>query len=575
MTGKISSLADRDRREKVNGLSDEKAGSPKVLSRCPKADSYDLSHHPGGSWTKSVTYPEVLQTDIAKTSIVHDWYENPTTSSIDLAPFPGLLLQQSSNPLLSPSGTSVEKAILSSFEFPNMSYRHEAVASAHARTFEWIFDDSDGNQTPWDNFSEWLQHRNHVYWITGKAASGKSTLMKYILEQRRLRKFLQNWAGNAQLVCAKFYFWHLGSCMQRSQAGLLRSLLHQIFSQCGDLIPRHLPRLWRQAVFHPRLYSYLPVNTVADYCAFDDEYPLSYERNCDVGSTTVSKSIDNAKSIHCRKGTRQNKQLIFTDQYLEKLGENWYPWSLAQLITLFEEVIKQTVIPIRFCFFVDGLDEFDGDHSEIAALFHRVAAVSNVKVVLSSRPLLVFEHEFESYPRLRVQDLTKNDIRIYAHDNLSTHKRVLELSKREPDLLSQLTSKVLEMSSGVFLWVTLAIRSLLSGLTNLDNITDLQRGLYELPPELDDLFSKMLLAVKPEFYRGQAARLFQVVYQSISPMSALALSFADEIPQGPALWINPKPVGILEAAQHVKIISARLKSRCAGLLDVCWDGNTG
>jgi hypothetical protein len=572
LVNEMDSFTDIDGREKVNEFSVQQAGFRDFLRRSPNINSTEAGHNIGGTWQHSVKGAEILRTGTDQCPEFPDWRQTLSTSSTvpnaqiarvnnltyqeshplyDLAPFPGLYLP------------SVEKAILRSFEFPNMCYRHQAIVSAHAKTFEWIFNNSEANQMPWDNFSEWLQYRNHIYWITGKAASGKSTLMKYIFEQPRLWKFLKIWAGDAKLICANFYFWHLGSQMQRSQAGLLRSLLHQIFSQCGDLIPRHLSKLWRRVVFHPRSYFYLPETVLHDESVPEDE------------STSCAESTSGTRSTHHRKSPRLSKQLIFTDQYLDTLQENWYPWSLEQAASILEEVIMQTTIPLTFCFFVDGLDEFDGDHSEIAALFHRVAALSNVKICLSSRPLLVFQQEFESCARLRVHELTKNDIRLYAHDKLSTHRRVLELSNIQPSLLSRLTSEVMTMSCGVFLWVTLAIRSLLSGLTNLDDITDLQRRLHELPPELDDMFCKMLLSVKPEFYRGQAARLFQLVYQSASPVSALALSFADEVHKDSTQWIKPNPVDVLEAARRVKAISARLQSRSAGLLEVCWDGNTG
>lgn len=570
----LLSLLTYDGREKVHEVSIEQASFRDWLRRSPKVSSAHAAHEISCNWPQSFKNVEVLSTGTAQGSHVPDLHQFLSPSSMipsvqiigvtrqehhpfyDMAPFPGLRL------------ASVEKAILRSFEFPHMSYRYEAIASAHARTFEWIFRDSNTDKISWDNFLEWLQHGSHVYWITGKAASGKSTLMKYIIGHPQWWKSLKVWAGNTKIICANFFFWHLGSHMQRSQTGLLRSLLHQIFSQCGDLIPRYLPELWERAVSYPHLYSYHPVSTG------DDESDVD-ENIYDTGSISGTRSIDNAKSTHNQKRMHHSENPIFVDEYLDTLQRDWPPWSLEQLGKVFEEVIKQEAIPLKFCFFVDGLDEFDGDHGEIAALFHRTAALPNMKICLSSRPLVVFEQEFESYPRLRVHELTKNDIRFYAHERLSSHRRVVELSKIQPGLLSQLTSEVTKMSSGVFLWVTLAIRSLLSGLTNQDDITDLQRRLYELPPELDDLFSKMLLSVKPEFYRGQAARLLQMVYQSASTVSALAMSFADEIYENPSQWITPKPVDVLEAARRVQAMSARLQSRTAGLLEVSWDGNTG
>jgi hypothetical protein len=58
--------------------------------------------------------------------------------------------------------------------------------------------------------------------------------------------------------------------------------------------------------------------------------------------------------------------------------------------------------------FVDGLDEYQGDHSAIAKLFIEVTNSNHVKVCVSSRPLaplLVFDKAFRNFPGLSLQIL--------------------------------------------------------------------------------------------------------------------------------------------------------------------------
>jgi hypothetical protein len=62
------------------------------------------------------------------------------------------------------------------------------------------------------------------------------------------------------------------------------------------------------------------------------------------------------------------------------------PYLLRDLMEAFKVLVHQTSIPLKICLFIDGLDEFDGDHEEIAQLFKSVAGLANVKVCLSSRP---------------------------------------------------------------------------------------------------------------------------------------------------------------------------------------------
>jgi hypothetical protein len=55
---------------------------------------------------------------------------------------------------------------------------------------------------------------------------------------------------------------------------------------------------------------------------------------------------------------------------------------------------------------VDGLDEYEGDHGEMAELIRMLAKSSNVKICVSSRPYLVFDDALQDCPGLRLQDLT-------------------------------------------------------------------------------------------------------------------------------------------------------------------------
>lgn len=66
-------------------------------------------------------------------------------------------------------------------------------------------------------------------------------------------------------------------------------------------------------------------------------------------------------------------------------------------------------------------------------------------------------------------------------------------------------------SSGVFLWVVLACRSLLDGFADCDRISELRRSVDELPEELADMFNKMLATVK-KHHKEQGAKLLRMLY---------------------------------------------------------------
>ncbi|EXJ89168.1 hypothetical protein A1O3_02232 [Capronia epimyces CBS 606.96] len=135
--------------------------------------------------------------------------------------------------------------VVDALHFREEDDRQEAIAEAHEKTFEWIFAGHarDNNSS---DFSRWLQSGHGCYWINGKAGSGKSTLMKYIYQQKRTYDLLEQWAKGDELITASFFFWHAGSALQRSYEGMLRSLLAQIVGRQPWLVPALFPGLSRQ-----------------------------------------------------------------------------------------------------------------------------------------------------------------------------------------------------------------------------------------------------------------------------------------------------------------------------------------
>ena len=142
----------------------------------------------------------------------------------------------------------VTDQILDALHFRSIAERRTAISNVHQRTFEWIFDDKISQISSWDNLPEWLRAGRGCYWINGKAGSGKSTLMKYILENHRTTEALQQWSCSSELVVASFFFWYPGTPLQKSQVGLLRALLFDILNPRPDLVPVLFPDLYRSII---------------------------------------------------------------------------------------------------------------------------------------------------------------------------------------------------------------------------------------------------------------------------------------------------------------------------------------
>jgi hypothetical protein len=251
-----------------------------------------------------------------------------------------------------------------------------------------------------------------------------------------------------------------------------------------------------------------------------------------------------------------------------------FKWDMEKLEKAFELLRMQT--QFRICLFIDGLDEYEGDRDgtyfDIVALFRDMASSSNIKICLSSRPWLVFQDAFRSQPTLRLQDLTLSDITCYVNDKLNSHERMTRLYQTDPANTKDLVQEIVSKSSGVFLWVVLAVKSLLDGLTNRDRILDLQRRLKLLPPELEDLYAHMLWNHINPFYHQQASQLFRLVraakVEGDEHLELLMLVFADEEYQDFVFETEVKRLTSDELRFRCNEMGERLQSRCAGLLEV-------
>ncbi|RYP09050.1 hypothetical protein DL764_001546 [Monosporascus ibericus] len=145
--------------------------------------------------------------------------------------------------------------ILASLYFTSMGHREADVAKAYAATCDWIFQEpprSDNNSNLWSSFPLWLENpSNDIYWITGKPGVGKSTLMKFIINDRRLVENFERKRGTSnsadrytrqaeRFTIASYFSWIAGTnTLQKSHAGMLRTLLHQMR---GILRPRRFFR---------------------------------------------------------------------------------------------------------------------------------------------------------------------------------------------------------------------------------------------------------------------------------------------------------------------------------------------
>lgn len=155
---------------------------------------------------------------------------------------------------------------------------------------------------------------------------------------------------------------------------------------------------------------------------------------------------------------------------------------------------------------------------------------------------------------------------------------------------SSLADRITKKSEGVFLWVTLVVSSLLSGITDGDQPVDLDTRLDALPTDLEELFHKMLRSMSRS-HKHQACRLFilfrfwndapQTIPWTLKNREGVYKNYRDEIGELTLMQMYLADSNDLESVLRAPIrrypsevieskserMRRRLNSRCKGLLE--------
>jgi hypothetical protein len=320
-----------------------------------------------------------------------------------------------------------QRAFLESLEHPDMFARHSQIHAPATGTFEWIFKKrssrSDQNSRTMElqgRFSNWLRSSQPVFWINGKAGSGKSSLMSFIESHERTHDLLKMWASGRKLHIFSFFFWRAGSEMQKSISGVLRSLLYQL------------------ARAKPEMIGSLMGNGISPP-----------ERT----------------------------------------------WTQARLQHAIEKALSH-FSEDRIFVLIDGLDEFEGNHTALTKLILGLQNGSHSKFCLSSRPETALTRQLGSFPSLRLQDLNYCDIQNFVYGELGLCRDAFA----DPQHFHETVHEVVDRAEGIFLWAVLVCKSLISGYESQDDADMLQRRLEATPSGLEALFASMFANIDREHY---------------------------------------------------------------------------
>ncbi|KAK4230112.1 hypothetical protein QBC38DRAFT_496850 [Podospora fimiseda] len=246
--------------------------------------------------------------------------------------------------------------LLDELYYREMDAREYAIRPAHKGTDSWVF--KHGRDGP--GFVGWMEDpESKIFWITGKPGSGKSTLMKFIVDAPETWSSLRSWAREKKaLLLLTSYFWISGSELQRTQAGFLRRLLHQAIIQHKGFGPE---------IFKERLRTH---NLLGPDVAWMDPWTES----------ELQRML-----VQLVKSAQKTMKVAILIDGLDEHGGT--PEDIINLVE-------------RLC-----------------------DAGSNIKLCLSSRYWNEFRAAFWDSPNLKMEDLNGPDIIKYVAYKISQHPR--------------------------------------------------------------------------------------------------------------------------------------------------------
>jgi predicted nucleic acid-binding Zn-ribbon protein len=322
---------------------------------------------------------------------------------------------------------SSHQAFLESLYFDDMFARQQSIMPQSDGTYDWALSGTSPLEAQhWDikdiahdaelrgRLLKRLQDERPIFWVNGKAGSGKSSLMSFIESDVRAEAALKAWAPTRKLYMFSFFFWRPGSSLQKSIAGLLRSILYQMAKAIPEVVSR--------------IMSNRP--------------PLTHTH------WTRAKLLDALKIAFsvCRHDAHGSVFLL-----------------------------------------IDGLDEFEGNYSELLDAVLGLRCDSHVKLCVSSRPETTFANKFETCPSISLEELNFRDIEKYVAEQLAS------FDDCSTDLVQEVTVRV----EGIFLWAVLVCQSLVAGYEAGDDGETMLKRLSIVPSGLEDLFDSMFSKIDP------------------------------------------------------------------------------
>jgi hypothetical protein len=427
------------------------------------------------------------------------------------------------------------ETILRNISIPPMNQRYENVGIAHETTFRWIFDTEDEGV----HASE--PEYTPFWWIYYEEV--RSQKQKVVAErQNSAKKSFTNWLENGQGI---FYI--------SGKPGAGKSTLMKYLCCHDELAGRLTTWAGKDQLIFAKFFFWRPEASQSSW-----EGLLR-----GLLAQVMSQSPDLlARAFPGTFGRIQRQSgipFVFEDQDPKIAFQNLFRPG-------------QPIVGKRFVFFIDGLDEYRGNHKEMAdtLLSWTQNFPDTLKLCVSSRESNIFHTAFHGFPQFKIHELTEGDISRLVSSRINSNPRWQAIGTERVD---KVVRPIVTKAEGVFLWVSLVLNAVEEGLLNGDGIPELENKIDTCPTELEDLFDFLLKTIHKCDRKWAFAALAIVQAQKVmyEPMMTLfQFSFLDDYCRDKNFPIEELPVDWdgEAIANRIERTKRQLIGRCRGLLDV-------
>ncbi|KAK3984467.1 hypothetical protein QBC44DRAFT_388270, partial [Cladorrhinum sp. PSN332] len=381
---------------------------------------------------------------------------------------------------------------LNSLWFDSIDLRISSIKPPNQSTLSWIFESfifsrnspragSNLVPEPAESFASWLRGAHEqTFWISGKAGSGKSTLMMSLYNDVNLQEHLKVWSEGQEVLLCGFFATELGrDPLQKSREGMLRSVLYRLIDAKRELAEVAYPSV--------RHLAGPPGALPSEFLTWDGlKAALNNVLNHAQGKGwKVCMFVDGLDE--CRNDSKADNN--FDQDFMDSLDcENETDDSHWRARNWVEKNCREIVD-----YLVDVLSQRRG-----------------LKLCVSSREIAIFEEDFAAFPRIRMHEHTQSDIRAYCLDTLSS--RILG------DGRERLVKTIVQQSGGVFLWVELVIKEINAMRRQNYGMDKIMQALDDCPKRLqggDGLYMRMMknITQTPE-YLLESSRVLRLVQEA-------------------------------------------------------------